>query len=139
MPGGRPTSFTQPLAKKIAAMIAEGHTRDHAALSNSLDPKTLLNWYRRGKNGEEPFVEFFRLLRAADAQWESDLLVTLQKCERGMGNIIWMLERDRRTRARWGPRSRFDDADRSAVHDLADVSDADLEAAERLLRGKKSA
>ncbi len=135
----RPTSFNLPIAKRISDMIAQGHTREHAAFTCNVEPRTVQNWYNRGKRGEAPFVEFFRLLRAADAKWESELLVALQTAERALGNVMWRLERDKRTRARWGPRNRFEDVDREQSHNLAPLSDEELEQVERTLRKAKTA
>lgn len=138
MPGGRPTSFTLPRAKQIAELVRTGSDRRNASRLLGLQYRTVQNWYNRGKRGEAPFVEFFHLLRAADAEWERRLLQRVDGGDHWQG-AAWRLERDPRTRDRWGARSRFDDADRQAVIDLSDVSDEDLEEAERLLRGKKSA
>jgi hypothetical protein len=132
MPGGRPTSFTRPIALKIAELVTQGVPRRNACAMVGVDYSTCKRWMKAGAAGQEPYTEFHALLRKADAEWEAALLIQIDQGV-ATGGPIWRLQHDPRTRGTWGERSQFDGDDNSAL-DYSKLSDDDLETVERITR-----
>jgi hypothetical protein len=75
----RPTKLTAELSATIVASIEAGNYNDTAAQAAGVDRQTFYNWLKWGREGREPYVEFFDEVTRAHAKAESDLVTTLKK------------------------------------------------------------
>lgn len=109
MPGGRPTKLTPELQEEILDLVREGNYAKTACLAVGITERTLQHWKARAEehtNGHEPpenekvYVQFFRLLKDAEAKAESDLLKKVRTAKPGWQ--AWMTIMERRWPNRWG-------------------------------------
>lgn len=71
---GRPTKFNRELANEILKAIRLGQPQDTAAQRAGIDPRSLRNWKKKGRNNPKtPLGQFCREIRRAAAQAEAHL------------------------------------------------------------------
>ena len=91
---GRPSKLDDLTAQRIINAVRRGLPRTQAARIARINPDTLFDWLRRGRDGEEGFSEFSERVREAEAFDVEELVgymrehakVSYQAC-------AWLLER----------------------------------------------
>lgn len=91
----RPTKFDQPTADVIMKAVAAGLPNETAAELAGVSERTLYEWKRRGKAGEEPFVQIVQDIKRGQAEAVvSAMKVIREAAERGTWTAAaWWLER----------------------------------------------
>lgn len=91
----RPTKYDQPTADVILKAVAAGLPNETAAKLAGIDVRTLYAWKRRGKAGEEPFVQFLHALMRHQAEAVAKAVEAIRAAaERGEWRAAaWWLER----------------------------------------------
>jgi hypothetical protein len=64
----RPTELNDDVALKIAGFLEEGNSISDSCAMVGVAEQTYHNWIARGETGEEPFLGFLGLTRAARAK-----------------------------------------------------------------------
>lgn len=67
----RPTKLTPEVGEKIIELLKRGNFRETACAAAGVHPKTLREWMRRGRDGEEPYAEFSERMDAAESAGEA--------------------------------------------------------------------
>ena len=97
---GRPTEFTEQVAREIIDLVRKGNFLETAAAFVGVTSRTIRNWMRWGKRPTEPvFAEFRRRVRQAQAEAEINDLEIL-KAQGGWQGAASRLER--RNHRDWG-------------------------------------
>lgn len=65
---GRPLLLDDLAAKRIVDALTRGASRTAAARAAGVSLSTLMNWQRRGEDGEPGFVEFVQRIQKADGR-----------------------------------------------------------------------
>lgn len=96
----RPTDLTPELQTKFIELLKRGHFPENVATKLGLDPSTYYGWMRRGRKGEEPFLQFFKSVKAARSEGIGSLHnVIREAADEDPKWAAWMLERsDKRYR-----------------------------------------
>ena len=91
----RPSKFDQPTADVILKAVAAGLPNETAAKLAGIDVRTLYAWKRKGKTGEELFVQFFHDLMRQQAEAVAKAVEAIRAAaERGEWRAAaWWLER----------------------------------------------
>lgn len=91
----RPIKYDQTTAEVLLKAVAAGLPNKTAAELAGIDERTLYNWKRRGKAGEEPFLQFLQSLRAHQARAVREAMQTINHAaKRGEWRAAaWWLER----------------------------------------------
>ncbi len=91
----RPTKYDQPTADVILKAVAAGLPNETAAKLAGIEVRTLYAWKRKGKAGEEPFVQFLHALMRQQAEAVSKAVEAIRAAaERGEWRAAaWWLER----------------------------------------------
>ena len=94
---GRPTKLTPELQAAIVADVEAGNYGETAAALSGIDRATFYRWMAVGKNGEQPYRDFFDAITRARAKAENDALATVRAgfahVDRGPEHARWYLER----------------------------------------------
>ena len=69
----RPTLYTSELAAAICDIVATGATMERACARKGIGYRTVKEWKRKGRDGEEPFADFLEMLEIAEAEALSQL------------------------------------------------------------------
>ncbi len=105
---GRPTSLTPETQAAIVDALRAGNYRVTAAAAAGVHRNTLINWERRGEEGEEPFASFLCAMQKAEAEAEMELVAEIRNAQPAVPEVrgadlwqtrAWMLER--RYASRW--------------------------------------
>ena len=91
----RPTKYDQHTADVLLKAVTAGLPNKTAAALAGIDERTLYLWKRKGKAGEEPFLQFFQSLKASQAKAvEGAMKVIAAAALRGEWRAAaWWLER----------------------------------------------
>ena len=99
---GRPTKCTPEVTAKVCEALKLGVTWEAAAAHAECHVASLMDWLKRGKEGEQPFTDFLdETTRARDSSEVRMAALVLKAAQ--SGNIVaamWWLER--RRPAAWG-------------------------------------
>ena len=76
---GRPTKCTPELTEKICEYLASGCYVCTACDLCGIDQSTYHRWRERGENGEEPYCEFVKAIKDAEARAEARAVALVQK------------------------------------------------------------
>ena len=76
--GGRPTSLTPQVEKKILAAIEKGNYITIACKYAGISNETFYNWKKRAEKKEEPFFGFFNKVEVAEAKAEISAIEKLR-------------------------------------------------------------
>jgi len=90
---GRPTKCTPETTAIICAEIARGIPKKFACVKAGVSYQQMMEWEKRGADGEEPFLTFAR--EAANAR-AAHISMRLEAIETGTGDWkrqAWLLER----------------------------------------------
>jgi hypothetical protein len=101
---GRPTKCTPETTAKICAEVAKGMPKKFACARAGVDYANMLDWEKRGVDGEEPFASFARALADARAAHVAMRLEAIEAGEGDWKRQAWLLERLEPTL--FGPTSR---------------------------------
>lgn len=120
---GRPTECTKERTQRICEALALGVTMKAAAAAGSVSLASVMEWRRRGGEGEEPYATFLEATtRARDAAEVAMAQVVFDAAKAGdVSASCWWLSRI--VPERWGNKSEV------AVTTHTTVSPADLKAA----------
>lgn len=108
MMAGRPTKLDENVQRVIVEALEKGNYRSTAAAAAGVHRNTLINWERRGEDGQEPFASFVVAMQQAEARAEMSLLAEIQSARPGVPGVsgadvwtakAWILER--RYASRW--------------------------------------
>lgn len=91
----RPTKYDQPTADVILKAVAAGLPNETAAKLAGVTARTLYTWKKKGKAGEEPFVQFLHALMRSQADAVAKAVEAIRSAaERGEWRAAaWWLER----------------------------------------------
>jgi len=92
---GRPLALTPELQERIVKQIEAGNYVDTACRVCGISKKTYYEWFKRAKQGEQPFLDFRDAVEMAGARAESNH-VTMLAIAAQKGKIaasMWWLER----------------------------------------------
>lgn len=98
----RPTKLTPAVQQTICDALEKGNYRATAAAVAGIHRNTLIDWERRGENGEDLYVDFLTAMQMAEAKAEMALVAEIRHAEPGVPNVrgadlwqakAWMLER----------------------------------------------
>jgi hypothetical protein len=98
----RPTKLTPHRHDKIVAAIRAGSYAEVAARAANIAPSTYYLWLERGKNGEQPFLEFLEAVREAEAQAELEAVTVIRGAARAGDWRAAQSYLERRHPSRWG-------------------------------------
>jgi transposase len=100
----RPSKLDDLTAQRIYAAVAKGYPRDTAAKLAMIAPRTLYDWLRRGRSGEDGYAQFLQRVQEAESKGEGALVDLLRDthAKTSWQACAWLLER-RRPKV-WGPR-----------------------------------
>lgn len=104
--GGRPTDCTPKATELYCAAIRDGLSFRSAAADADVDPSTVENWVAWGKEGKQPYAEFFRQREKAIADWERKRHFAMDDAGPQWTREAWRLER--RLPDEYGKRERVD-------------------------------
>lgn len=106
---GRPSKFTEEVAKTILAAIANGATRRVAAGMAGVGESTLRAWTRLGRRGVDPYAQFQACLMQASRAAENMMANTVFEAGKSdwKAALAWL---ERRVPGEWG-RNRVEVAD----------------------------
>lgn len=97
LPRGRPTECTPETTAKVCEALALGVSWEAAAAHACVSPQTLINWRKRGADGEQPFFDFLEAATRARDGAEARMAAIVVKAA-DEGNVAaaqWWLERRR--------------------------------------------
>ena len=101
---------TKPNARvqnTIVNRLKEGNTRHDSALSAGISHTTFYSWLERGRQGEEPFLDFLEAVEKAEAEAMVANVAIIQRAAIDTWQAAaWWLERKRPDD--WGRRQRMD-------------------------------
>lgn len=94
----RPTKLTPELTAAFAESVETGHYFEDACALCDIDRSTGDNWMEWGAEGKEPYAEFFRVVKRAEAKAKDAALKNIRDAAGGPGaapwqNRAWWLER----------------------------------------------
>lgn len=99
-PKGRPTDCTKEMVKAMAEAISSGLSVERACCRCGISTETYAIWRRRGKAGEEPFLNFLQAMERAKAvreeEWLADIRAAAKEDAKGHRQwqaAAWLLER----------------------------------------------
>ncbi len=99
------------VAQRVINAVKRGLPRGTAARLASISKATLMNWLRRGREGDPKYVDFLARVRAAEAEGEDEIVALMRVHARtSVPACIFLLER--RNPEAWGKGS-------DAAHDAA--------------------
>ena len=75
----RPTKCTPELTERICEYLASGCYVCTACDLCGIDQSTYHRWRERGENGEEPYCEFVKAIKDAEARAEARAVALVQK------------------------------------------------------------
>jgi hypothetical protein len=75
----RPTKCTPELTERICEYLASGCYVCTACDLCGIDQSTYHRWRERGENGEEPYCEFVKAIKDAEARAEAHAVALVQK------------------------------------------------------------
>jgi hypothetical protein len=91
---GRRTLLTEPLQKKICALLAEGSAIKPACIVCGVSERVYYNWQDRGRAGEEPFSRFFSAVTRARETHKANLIKRIVEAAKADWKAAsWLLER----------------------------------------------
>lgn len=91
---GRGTKLTPEVAGEICSGIAAGLSDGDACLRAGISGQSLLNWKKRGAEGEEPYAAFVADLHEAEIQFKLHHLKNISvRAKRNWQASAWLLER----------------------------------------------
>lgn len=99
---GRPSKLTPEVQNKIVTAVAGGNYQATAALLAGVSTSTYHNWVNRGKDGEEPYVQFLEELTRAEAFAEAERIKEIREAGKNgdWKAHAWYLER--KMNKKWG-------------------------------------
>lgn len=77
----RETDLTDAVAAEICDSVRKGNTLKGAAAYAGFDESTLYKWLRRGRAGEQPFVQFVQALTRAREEAKLEALAVIRAAQ----------------------------------------------------------
>lgn len=134
---GRITKLNDLVQRRVCKALERGSTRTAAAGAAYITDRTLYEWMQRGREGEEPFAQFFLAVIAAESKAENTIADALfEQAASGhvQAQIAWL---ERRRAAGWAKREA--PANTTNASDvLFAQGDADVSVIESVLEAAKS-
>jgi len=126
---GRNTKLTPEVQKKIVNLITAGNYVETACGAVGVSHASFYNWLERGRQGEQPFLDFLDAVKKAETVSEALYLEYIRKAAPETWQAAaWYLER--RNYQKWGKKTQVD----VNVKDL----DIQIEEAMKQLAGLKN-
>jgi hypothetical protein len=133
---GRPPKLTAERSRIVVKAIRDGNTRACAAALAGIDPDTLQEWLRKGREGDPAYARFAEEVRSADGRIESRMVGTVRKCGTNDWRAAMAWLGARRTKS-WGERSTV--TLKKTGEDLSGLSDEKLDQLLALIAEAKKA
>jgi hypothetical protein len=98
----QPSKLTPEVQARICEALKKGNYRSTAAAAAGIHRNTLINWEKRGEEGEAPYVDFLTAMQQAEAEAEMDLVDLIRNAQPGVPTVrgadlwqawAWVLER----------------------------------------------
>ena len=91
----RPTKLTPDVTARLLQAVRLGATHTLACAAAGIGTRTLYGWVARARRGEEPFAQFWRNFKQAEAECAVRQLATIEKAAASgnWGAAAWKLER----------------------------------------------
>lgn len=124
---GRRSELSPELERKIVKLIRNGNYADTAAAIAGVPHATLFDWFKRGRDGQEPYRRFLDQIKKAESYAQSEALERIRSHGRRTWQAnAWFLER--RFPKRWGAHRLKPPEDTQAPPpSVRELSDAQLE------------
>jgi len=93
---GRPTKWNPARQEAICGYLREGLPLETCAQLAGINRSTILSWKAKGREGIEPYDEFYRAVNQATADAERVLLADIRRASRDRNQwqaAAWILER----------------------------------------------
>lgn len=104
---GRHTKLTPERQAKIVQAIRANNVVIKACQYADISEPTYYDWKKRGETGEEPFSEFLKAIKKAEAEAQVRTVAIISKAsEQSWQAGAWLLER--RDPDNWGKKERYD-------------------------------
>ncbi|MFO7948118.1 MAG: hypothetical protein R6V19_15035 [Armatimonadota bacterium] len=130
---GRKTKLTAKLQDEICGHLASGCYAVTACELAGISESTFYNWLERGRDGEDPFLEFLESVKKAEAQAEVKALTIIQNAmaDDWKAAMTWL---ERKFPDRWARRKPLDVAEAEPEQEEGKPTGPSAEARERGMR-----
>jgi hypothetical protein len=119
---GRPTKLDDLTAKRILDAIAEGGSRTSAAAMGGIHRATLMDWIRRGREGDVEYSDFYDRLQKAEGEAELKMVRLVRTAAIDSWQAAaWWLERSRPADYTKREPKQIDEAERAEAQEAPDV------------------
>jgi transposase len=122
------TVFSPEVCRQVAAMIRDGNSITCAAQAVGVTASTVYVWLRKGEDGHETYVQFYKDCEMAKAFAEQKMVMIVREAAASRtGKIDWKAAAWWLARARpetWGDKQRIDI---SHTEDLSQLSVEEIE------------